>query len=299
MKEEIKDANRYVFIESSVALGVSLLINIAVTAVFAHGLHGKTNADVFHSCLAKNDSRLDLQSFSDDNEIFEADLYKAGIFLGCEFGVFSMYIWAIGIFAAGQSSTMTGTYSGQFVMEGFLNLEWSRWKRVLLTRSIAIAPTLAVTLTSDINHLTGMNDYLNALMSLQLPFALLPLLTFTSSKKVMGIFANGLANKLLASVLSVISISINIFFVIHLVAENFVGKLFILIIVGIFGIFYVIFIIYLICCYLVVLSDNRWSFSLRIGHYFTERNVIEYEYDTKQRVVFDKTISRAVSDTKL
>jgi hypothetical protein len=47
----------------------------------------------------------------------EADIYKGGIFLGCEFGLMAMYVWGVGIMAAGQSSTMTGTYAGQFVME--------------------------------------------------------------------------------------------------------------------------------------------------------------------------------------
>ena len=102
-----------------------------------------------------------------------------------------MYIWAIGILAAGQSSTMTGTYSGQFVMEGFLNLTWSRWKRIVLTRTIAIFPTLALSVFANLNDMTSLNDYLNAVMSLQLPFALLPVLTFTSSPKIMGQFHNG------------------------------------------------------------------------------------------------------------
>jgi NRAMP (natural resistance-associated macrophage protein)-like metal ion transporter len=69
-----------------------------------------------------------------------------------------MYIWAVGILAAGQSSTMTGTYSGQFVMEGFLNLQWKRWKRVLLTRTIAILPTFCVAFYENIEDLSGMND---------------------------------------------------------------------------------------------------------------------------------------------
>jgi NRAMP (natural resistance-associated macrophage protein)-like metal ion transporter len=56
-------------------------------------------------------------------------LYKGGVFLGCTFGIACTYIWAIGILASGQSSTMTGTYSGQFAMEGFLNLKWKRWQR--------------------------------------------------------------------------------------------------------------------------------------------------------------------------
>jgi natural resistance-associated macrophage protein len=64
--------------------------------------------------------------------------------------------------------------------KGFLNLHWARWKRVLLTRTIAIAPTLFLAIFADIQQLTGLNDYLNAVMTLQLPFALIPTLTFTS-----------------------------------------------------------------------------------------------------------------------
>jgi natural resistance-associated macrophage protein len=131
-------------------------------------------------------------------------------------------------------------------MEGFLNLRWARWQRVLFTRTLAIAPTLAVTLTSDINQLTGMNDYLNALMSLQLPFALLPALTFSSSRYVMGDFANGITNRIIASVLSVIIIGINIYFVVGLVSDRFGEKLWAYVLVAIFGAYYVTFIAYLV-----------------------------------------------------
>ena len=58
-----------------------------------------------------------LSILQDDNNFVDADLYKAGVFLGCSFGIACMYIWAVGILAAGQSSTMTGTYVGQFAME--------------------------------------------------------------------------------------------------------------------------------------------------------------------------------------
>ena len=67
-------------------------------------------------------------------------------------------------------------------MEGFLNIRWKRWQRVLLTRSIAMVPTFSVAFFSDINDLTGMNDVLNAVMSIQLPFAVIPALTFTSNR---------------------------------------------------------------------------------------------------------------------
>ena len=127
-----------------------------------------------------------------NTDYVDADIYRGGIYLGCKYGDIAMYIWAVGILAAGQSSTMTGTYSGQFVMEGFLNLHWARWKRVLLTRTIAIFPTLALSVFADLNDITSLNDYLNAIMSLQLPFALIPTLTFTSSTRIMGEFVNGM-----------------------------------------------------------------------------------------------------------
>ena len=78
---------------------------------------------------------------------------------------------------AGQSSTMTGTYSGQFVMGGFLNLHIAQWQRVAITRSVAIAPTFLVALLyagkAD-NTLDVMTEWLNVLQSIQLPFALIP-----------------------------------------------------------------------------------------------------------------------------
>lgn len=148
-----------------------------------------------------------------DNPV-SADLYKGGIFLGCAFGAAAMYIWAVGILAAGQSSTMTGTYAGQFAMEGFLNLQWARWRRVLFTRLIAIIPTFFVAFYSRIEDLTGMNDLLNAVMSLQLPFAVLPTIAFTSSAAIMGEFANGIGNKIVSIALFMVVIAVNITLVI-------------------------------------------------------------------------------------
>lgn len=156
----------------------------------------------------------DLNStFPYNTDLVDADLYKGGIFLGCAFGAAAMYIWAIGIFAAGQSSTMTGTYAGQFAMEGFLNLQWARWQRVLVTRMIAVVPTFFVAFYSNIDDLTGMNDTLNAVMALQLPFATIPCVAFTSNRAIMGEFVNGMTNKIISIVLSVLVITINLYFV--------------------------------------------------------------------------------------
>ncbi|XP_037267610.1 natural resistance-associated macrophage protein 2 isoform X2 [Falco rusticolus] len=211
-KREVQEANKYFFIESCIALFVSFIINIFVVTVFAEAFFEKTNADVSDVC--RNASSPHSSLFPSDNQTLQVDIYKGGVVLGCYFGPAALYIWAIGILAAGQSSTMTGTYSGQFVMEGFLNLRWSRFARVLLTRSIAITPTLFVAIFQDVEHLTGMNDFLNVLMSLQLPFALIPVLTFTSLPSVMNDFANGLFWKVGGGLLILLICSINMYFVV-------------------------------------------------------------------------------------
>lgn len=278
--EETKDANRYVLIEASVALFISFLINLSVTSVFAKGLFGQTNENIFGLCHERgNASFIDYNVIENNTHLFDADLYKAGIFLGCRFGAWPYYVWAIGILAAGQSSTMTGTYSGQFAMEGFLNLNWPRWKRVLLTRTIAIAPTLVVTLTSNLDRLSDLNDYLNALMVIQLPFAILPTLTFSSSTLVMGTFANNLFNRTVATVLSIAVVFINIYFVVQTVLEidsNFI--IIIYTIAGIYGVCYVIFVVYLVGCYVDVLGFKQLRKTPMIGKYFAESDKMEYKY---------------------
>merc|ERR1740128_487608 len=256
-KTAVRQANMYFFIESSVALLISFVINIFVVSVFAYGLSGKTNSDVRQLCLDSGLTDSDLNGFFDNNTaLVDADIYKGGIFLGCQYGELAKYIWAVGILAAGQSSTMTGTYSGQFVMEGFLNLHWARWKRVVLTRTIAIFPTLFLSVFAQLNTLTGLNDFLNAVMSLQLPFALLPTLTFTCSPKIMGEFANGLFNKVVLSILSVIIVGINLFFVGSTVANSLPNTWWIFTIFGILGVLYLTFVGYLTLHLVVALGGD-------------------------------------------
>ncbi|XP_021376431.1 natural resistance-associated macrophage protein 2-like isoform X2 [Mizuhopecten yessoensis] len=214
-KQEVKEANKYFFIEAAIALFVSFLINLFVTSVFAEGFNIKNVTEVHSNCLKNDNPHADIFNSSS----LEVDIYRGGVFLGCQFGLAAMYIWAVGILAAGQSSTMTGTYTGQFVMEGFLNLKWKRWQRVLLTRSIAIFPTIFVAIFSGISDMTRMNDLLNVLMSLQLPFALIPILSFTSATYLMGDFVNGIAMRIIASLLTLVVLVINIYFVVVYVQE--------------------------------------------------------------------------------
>uniref|UniRef100_A0A8D0BP27 Solute carrier family 11 member 2 n=2 Tax=Salvator merianae TaxID=96440 RepID=A0A8D0BP27_SALMN len=240
-KKEVSEANKYFFIESCIALFISFLINVFVVSVFAEAFYGQTNKDVYEVCANKSFAQAGL--FKPNNETLDVDIYKGGVVLGCYFGPAALYIWAIGILAAGQSSTMTGTYSGQFVMEGFLNLKWTRFARVVLTRTIAITPTLLVAIFQDVEHLTGMNDFLNVLMSLQLPFALIPVLTFTSLRPVMNDFANGLGWKIAGGILILIVCTINMYFVVVYVTA--LGQVVFYAIASIISVFYLAFVAYL------------------------------------------------------
>ncbi|XP_066855562.1 natural resistance-associated macrophage protein 1 isoform X4 [Anser cygnoides] len=211
-KEEVQEANAYFLTESCLALFVSFLINLFVMAVFGEAFYRQRNEDVHAKCLNSSVSRY-AGIFPVNNATVSVDIYQGGVILGCYFGTAALYIWAVGILAAGQSSTMTGTYAGQFVMEGFLQLRWSRFARVLFTRSFAILPTLFVAAFRDVSQLTGMNDLLNVLQSLLLPFAVLPVLTFTSLRPLMHDFANGLPGKVLMTLIAGLVCAINAYFV--------------------------------------------------------------------------------------
>ena len=167
----VREALNYYSIESTIALAISFMINLFVTTVFAKAFYG---TDIANSI----------------------GLVNAGQYLEEKFGgglVPILYIWAIGLLAAGQSSTITGTYAGQFIMGGFLNLRLKKWLRALITRSCAIVPTMIVALAFDTNEdtLDVLNEWLNVLQSVQIPFALIPLLCLVSKEEVMGVFKIG------------------------------------------------------------------------------------------------------------
>ncbi|XP_006900293.1 PREDICTED: natural resistance-associated macrophage protein 2 [Elephantulus edwardii] len=266
-KQEVREANKYFFVESCIALFVSFIINIFVVSVFAEAFFGKTNGQVAQTCENSSISWINT-IFPHDNSTLTVDIYKGGVVLGCYFGPAALYIWAVGILAAGQSSTMTGTYSGQFVMEGFLNLRWSRFARVVLTRSIAIVPTLLVAVFQDVEHLTGMNDFLNVLMSLQLPFALIPILTFTSSRPVMNEFVNGLGWRIAGGILVLLICSINMYFVVAYVQD--LGHIALYVVAAVLSVAYLCFVFYLGWQCLIVLG---LSF-LDCGHTVSVNNVL-------------------------
>jgi len=194
-KRKIDEAIFYFSLESCISLTVSFFINMFVIAVFAKGffINNTPNNDI--------------------------GLFEAGDNLRERFGRGAQIVWAIGLLASGQSSTMTGTFAGQFVMQGFLNLNISPWIRTFVTRSVAIVPTIIVALmfTSDLDSL---DQFLNILQSIQLPFALFPLLAFCSSKSILGDYHLGKWGKGAFWFAVVTIVGINIFLVVQQIQQS-------------------------------------------------------------------------------
>jgi len=183
-----REAVKYFSIESAISLAAATAINLFVVAVFARGFY-------------------DVPGAPD-----EIGLENAGQYLGETYGAGMVIVWALGLLAAGQSSTMTGTYTGQFVMQGYLDLKVSPWARIAITRSFAIVPTMFVALAfqDDNERLDSLNQGLNLLQSVQLPFALVPLLSFTSSAAIMGPkFVNNYATTSATLAIGLLVVSIN------------------------------------------------------------------------------------------
>eukprot|EP01096_Ripella_sp_DP13-Kostka_P002305 TRINITY_DN1310_c0_g1_i6.p1 TRINITY_DN1310_c0_g1~~TRINITY_DN1310_c0_g1_i6.p1 ORF type:complete len:554 (-),score=202.68 TRINITY_DN1310_c0_g1_i6:179-1744(-) len=217
----IKEAMIYNAVESGLALGVSFLINMAVVC---------TAAALF---------------FYDPT----VGLFEASDLLKQILGGFAPYLFAIALLASGQSSTITGTYAGQFIMEGFLDIKIAQWKRNMITRGIAILPSLAVAIWASTDTMDGIIKWSQVLLSIQLPFAVIPLLNLTSSYRVMGSFRNSWQLISVGWLISIFVIAANISLVVFSIApflniETTLGIV-LLVLLLVFSLFYMGFLIYL------------------------------------------------------
>lgn len=170
----IKDACRYYFLESAFALSVAFMINLSVTCV-----SGAVCANP--NLLPEDRSKCD-----------ELDLNQASFLLERVLGSWSSKLFGIALLASGQSSTITGTYAGQYVMQGFWNLRIVPWIRNLLTRTVAIVPSLVAALVGSSSGAGQLIIISSMILSFELPFCLVPLLKFTSSETKMGPYKNPL-----------------------------------------------------------------------------------------------------------
>lgn len=179
------EAIKFGTIDSTVALSIALFINSAILIL---------SAATFH--------------FSGYQEVAEIqDAYKL---LSPVLGVGSASaIFAFALLASGQNSTLTATLAGQIVMEGFLNFRLRPWLRRLLTRLVAIVPALISIILFGEGSTTNLLVFSQVILSLQLPFAVIPLVMFTSNRNLMGEFVNPFWLKALAWLVASIIVGLN------------------------------------------------------------------------------------------
>jgi manganese transport protein len=189
------EAIRFASIDSAVALMSALFINAAILIMAAASFHGTGHQDV-------------------------ADISDAYQLLSPLLGTtMASVLFAVALLCSGQNATLTGTLAGQIVMEGFINLRLRPWLRRLITRLIAIIPAVIVTILYGERGTGPLLILSQVILSLQLPFAVFPLVAFTSDRAKMGAFVNPLWVKLLAWTVAVIIAALNVW----LLYQTFVG----------------------------------------------------------------------------
>jgi manganese transport protein len=186
-----REAVRFAFLDSTIALSFALFINAAILIVAAATFHTTGNTEV-------------------------AEIQDAYRLLTPLLGVGgASAVFALALLASGQNSTLTGTLAGQIVMEGFLNLRIRPWLRRLITRAIAIVPAAVVAILYGESGTAKLLVFSQVILSLQLSFAVFPLVRFTSDREKMGEFVNSVGLRAAAYGVAGIIATLNIWLLIQ------------------------------------------------------------------------------------
>jgi NRAMP (natural resistance-associated macrophage protein)-like metal ion transporter len=181
-----REAIKFATIDSTVALSLALFVNAAILVLAASAFHNHGHTEV-------------------------AGIEQAFGLLSPMLGVgVASVLFAVALLAAGLNSSVTATLAGQIVMEGFINLQLPDWMRRLITRSLAIIPAGLVAGFYGASGTTHLLILSQVVLSLQLPFAVVPLVRFTNDKAKMGEFANGPLLKCGAWGISAIIVALNL-----------------------------------------------------------------------------------------
>jgi manganese transport protein len=189
--EGVRSAIKFATIDSTASLLLAFFVNAAILILAAATFHKNGMHDV-------------------------ADITDAYRLLDPIVGAaFSSTLFAVALLASGQNSTLTGTLAGQIVMEGFLNIRLKPWLRRLITRLIAVIPALFVTAYYGEKGTADLLVLSQVILSLQLSFAVIPLVSLTGNKEKMGVFVNTLTLKIAAWIVSIIIIALNVYLLVQ------------------------------------------------------------------------------------
>lgn len=193
----IRKAIKANLVDSTIALNLAFLVNAGILVLSA--------AVFFYT------GRTDIGRIEDAHELLQG-------MLGSEW---APKLFAIALIAAGQSSTITGTLAGQIVMEGYLHLRLNPWVRRLITRLLAVVPAVIVIYINGEENLDSLLVLSQVILSLQLGFAIIPLIHFVSDKTTMGRFAISMKTKIAAWLVAAILVYLNL----RMIAEATMGLL--------------------------------------------------------------------------
>ena len=191
-----REAIRMGSLDATIALTMALFVNAAILVVAAAVFH--------HS------------GYTQVAEI--GDAYKLLTPLLGVAGASTMF--AVALLASGQNSTLTGTLAGQVVMEGFLDLRLPGWQRRLITRGLAILPTIVVVALWGERGTANLLLLSQVILSMQLSFAVFPLVAFTGNRRMMGEFANGAALRYLAWTAAFFIAGLNLWLLVQLIPHH-------------------------------------------------------------------------------
>jgi manganese transport protein len=187
-----REAIRFANIDSASALMIALFVNAAILVVAAA---------VFHHA-----GHFEIAEIEDAYKLLSPMLGVAG----------ASTLFAVALLASGQNSTITGTLAGQVVMEGFLHLRLAPWLRRLITRSLAIIPTVIITILYGESGTSKLIILSQVILSLQLSFAVFPLVAFTSDRRKMGEFVNARWLKHVSYTVAVVIAGLNLWLLVQI-----------------------------------------------------------------------------------
>jgi manganese transport protein len=192
-------AVRFATIDSTVSLLFAFLINAAILVLAAAVFHGTEHADV-------------------------ADISDAYRLLSPALGIpAASTLFAVALLASGQASTLTGTLAGQIVMEGFLDLRLKPWMRRLVTRLVAVVPAVIVASIAGEQGVGKLLILSQVILSMQLGFAVVPLVRFTGDRGKMGGFANGPMLSAIAWTIAAVIVGLNVYLLLQTAREWLAG----------------------------------------------------------------------------
>jgi manganese transport protein len=178
-ENSIRTAIRFNTIDSTVALTIAFFVNAAILVLAAMVFYGKQGVTVAGGQMVM---------FNPDSDWIRIAYLTLAPLLGT---MAASTLFAVALLASGQSSTITGTLAGQVVLEGFMNWRIRPWLRRMISRLLAVVPAIVIIGIRGNGSITDLVNLSQVYLCLVLPFAMFPLLHFTSSRRIMGRWANG------------------------------------------------------------------------------------------------------------